>query len=131
MELSLFEKINLWDHTAKSIAELKKEEMRLRKEIMVEAFPEPKLGANIFELNHGYKLKGTQKESVKVDQASLAAITDKFPEGTLDMVVKYEPKLIAAGYKLLPQKLKDIIEGALITKPASPSLELVAPKKEA
>ncbi len=124
----LKEKIHLWKTVVDVLAENKAMEMELRKEIMAEAFPDAKLGTNTFDLGAGFKLKGTLKESVKIDAAALTSIKEEFPEGMLDMVIKYDPKLINKGYKTLPDKLRKKLDGALIIKPASPALEVVAPK---
>lgn len=128
MEVELQEKVHKWAMAEKALAKCKKLEKVLREEVLKEAFPASKIGTNKVDMNKGYVLKGVFKETTKVDKAALLAIKDKFPEGTLDMTIKYEPSLISSGYKHMPLKLKKILDEVLIVKPGSSSLEIVPPK---
>jgi hypothetical protein len=110
-------------------------EQALRKEIMVMFFPKPVEGSkNIIELNDGWKLKFTYKLDRKIDEAALPAVEDKLREMGVnsDLLVKLVPQLETAVYKSLGitnPEAKKVFEEALIIKPGSHTLELVAPKE--
>lgn len=121
-------KIYQWKMLVIELAEAKKAEMTLRKEIGEELFPSPKLGVNTLDLGHDYKLKYTPKVSVKVDEAALSAL--ELPEGALDKAILWSAKLSTSGYKGLSDKHAKLLDEALITKPASPDLKFIEPKEK-
>jgi len=108
-------------------------EQELRKEIAALFFLEPTEGTNKVELEQGWTLKLTHKIDRKVDEAALPAVQEQLRllEINPDPLVKMKPDLDTKAYKALklvnPDAAK-VFEQALIIKPASPTLELVAPK---
>lgn len=128
MDINLQKKIHLWSEIAESLRVLKQDEIELRKEITEALFSDGKLGVNNHDLGHGYTLKCTLKETTSVDAAALAE--SDIPDSIKDVVFKFDPKLIAAGYKSLDKKDQKLVDSVLIVKPAPPALSLVAPKKE-
>jgi hypothetical protein len=118
--------------TAKSIIE---NEQALRKEVASLFFLDPQEGTNTYDLPAGYKLKLTHKIDRKVDEAALEAVKVQLKEIniSIDTLIKYEPKLETKTYKGLKQvnaEAAKVFEQALIVKPASPTLEVVAPKQK-
>jgi hypothetical protein len=85
------------------------------------------------DLDQGWTLKLTHKIDRKVDEAALPAVQEQLRllEINPDPLVKMKPDLDTKAYKALklvnPDAAK-VFEQALIIKPASPTLELVAPK---
>jgi len=117
---------------AKSIIEA---EQALRKEVAEMFFPEPEEGTNTYELQAGYKLKLTHKIDRKVDIATLEAVKLQLREIGInpDPLIEMKPNLVVKAYKGLRQVNGDaakIFEQALTIKPASPTLEVVAPKSK-
>jgi hypothetical protein len=117
---------------AKSVIE---NEQALRKEVAALFFPTPDEGANTYELTQGYKLKLTHKIDRKLDEAALDAVKLQLREMNVnpDALVEMKPSLVLKAYKGLaqvnPEAIK-VFDQALTIKPASPTLEVVAPKEK-
>jgi hypothetical protein len=117
---------------AKAIIE---KEQAIRKEVAEMFFPDPTEGTNTLELAEGYKLKLTHKIDRKIDIATLEAVKVQLREMGVnpDPLVEMKPSLVVKAYKGLWQVNKDaakVFEQALTIKPASPILEIVAPKPQ-
>lgn len=133
-------KILEWKRVSEQLADLKEIEMKLRKELISECFNADleaiAEGTESLDLGSGYKLKATFKanRSFSVDADTVEEALDKFnrygAEGQIlaDRLVKWKPELSVSEYRKLPPKFLKIIDEIIITKPASPSLELVEPK---
>jgi hypothetical protein len=134
------EKILLWKNTANQLAELKEREMMLRKELISECFQvnleETEEGTRTLELGGGYKLKAGLKVSRSFDggQEAVEKVLTKFEkfgaEGQIlaERLVNWKPELSVSEYRKLPEKFRKLIDEIVVTKPASPSLEVVEPK---
>lgn len=126
-----------WHHSLQKAIEAKsviEYEQELRKEVAALFFLEPKEGVNNFDLDAGYKLKLTHKIDRKLDEAALDAVKAKLREEfqvNPDALVVMKPSLDTKAYKGLcltnPDAAK-VFDTALTIKPASPTLEIVAPK---
>lgn len=69
------------------------------------------------------------KESVSVEESVLPAVRVKMREaGITEDVFKFKPSLVADQYKGLTAEQKAIVNEALVTKPASPEVKIIAPK---
>ena len=135
-------KILAWEQAVKALAAAKDAEAALRKEVLAEAFafdPEAlREGTENFELGNGYKLKAVFKisrnlnnENEAVDKV-LAKIEKTGTEGVFiaERLVKWKPELSLTEYKKLPEKFKKLFDEVVISKEATPTLELVAPKSK-
>ena len=125
-----------WDKAKKELARLKVLESDLRQLIINSDFKNHKLdGTENVELGKGYKLKAVFKTNYsfpdkdKLDVV-LAAIEKAGPDGeyVAERLVKYKPELSVSEYKKLDEVYKKLIDTVIITKPTSPTLELVIPK---
>jgi len=111
-------------------------EMSLRKRVMAAYFPTPVEGVNTCQLESGWELKAAYKIDRKIDEAALPAINTELREMNVnpDPLVRVKLELDPTAYKSLvqinPQAAK-VFEKAMISKPASPSLELRPPKVKA
>lgn len=125
-----------WDKAKKELNRLKELEMNLRNQIIATDFANHKAeGTENVDLGGGYKLKAvfkttysfTDKELV---DAALTKIEKLGAEGEYiaERLVKFKPELSVSEYKKLDTAYKAIIDEILVTKPATPSLELVIPK---
>lgn len=108
-------------------------EMELRKQVMAEFFPLPKEGVNDFALAEGWVLKGTYKLERKVDLGAIPAVYAKLREMGVnpDPLLEYKASLATAAYKSLATinpEAAHLFDQALTIKPASPTIELKAPK---
>lgn len=128
-----------WSQAQAKLAEIKplvENELRLRKRVMEEYFPTPVEGVNTFPLESGWELKGTYKIDRRVDAAALSAVSVEL-RGigvNADSLVRFKPELETAAYRTLVQispEAAKVFEKALISKPASPSIELKPPKVKA
>ena len=119
-----------WAAKAAALIDLKAAEMELRKKLFKFAFPTPKENTNTFELGGGWSMKAVHKINRKIDEAALPAITAKLKEMgvSTDALVKWNPELQTANYRLLAENTRLVFEEALIVTEGSPSLELVPPK---
>lgn len=108
-------------------------EMELRKAVMAEFFPLPKEGVNDFQLAEGWVLKGTYKLDRKVDLDAIPAVYAKLREMGVnpDPLLEYKASLVTSAYKAMATinpEAAHVFDQALIIKPASPTIELKAPK---
>ena len=117
-----------WDANATELKHLKDLEMKQRKELIATVFADPKIGVNNKELGGGYILKANLGMDTVLDETVFLLIHADLPPEVVDSCVKFKPSLIAAGYKALAGEWRDLMDEAVITKPSSPSLALVAPK---
>ena len=115
---------------AKAIVE---NELKLRKETMAAFFPAPVEGVNTLDLEQGWELKATYKIDRKIDEAALPAVTLELRAMGVnaDTLIRRKPELETKNYKMLVQTnpiAAKIFDQAMTSKPASPVLELKAPK---
>ena len=108
-------------------------EMELRKAVMAEFFPLPKEGVNDFQLAEGWVLKGTYKLDRKVDMSAIPAVYAKLREMGVnpDPLLEYKASLVTSAYKAMATinpEAAHVFDQALTIKPASPTVELKAPK---
>lgn len=122
-----------WWQLSKQLAELRAEEMALRKEIFEECFPSPREGVNDYPLEAGYVLKGTYKLDRKLDEAALDSLAKELREEgvPVDSLVVYKPSLVTKEYRELTEEQRILFEQVITIKPASPSMAIVLPKKKA
>lgn len=115
--------------TTKPIVE---REQALRKQVFASFFPKPEEGTNTIELMAGWKLKGTHKLDRKLDEAAFPAVAAQFKDLGLNAEVCIEYKIVlkTKEFKELTAEQRLVFEQCLTIKPASPSLELVAPKEK-
>lgn len=135
-------KILAWQDSVKALAAAKEAEAALRKEVLSECYgfnPEAlREGTENVELGNGYKLKAVFKISYSLNNAedgvdkALSKLEKAGPEGQFiaERLVRWKPELSVSEYKKLDAKYKKVIDEVLVTKEATPSLELVAPKSK-
>ena len=107
-------------------------EMELRKEVAKLFFNDPTEGTNNLPLSRGWKLKLTHKLDRKLDESALPTVCQKLRDLGFnpDLLFRNKPELVLAEYRTLDDANKAVFDEALTTKPASPTLELVAPKEK-
>lgn len=139
MEKTRDELIQEWNRAQKELIRAKEYEMSLRNKVIELSFPAHKdKGTENVELGGGWKLKAVFKQSVtfvnsnkndEVDKA-LSKLEKMGPEGAFiaERIVKWKPELSITEYEKLDNKYKKVIDEIIVTKPATPSLELVEPK---
>lgn len=128
-----------WTQAQAKLAEVKplvENEMRLRKEVMAEYFPTPVEGVNACSLESGWELKGNHKIDRKIDEAALSVIFSELREMSVNpnRLVRFKHELDTTAYKSLVQinpEAAKVFEKAMVSKPATPSLELKPPKTKA
>ncbi len=128
-----------WSQAQAKLAEVKslvENEMRLRKQVMEAYFPTPTEGVNTCQLESGWEMKATHKIDRRIDEAVLPAINAELREMGVnaDSLVRLKPELATTAYKTLVQinpEAAKVFEKAMISKPASPSIELKPPKVKA
>lgn len=128
------QRLHEWQVASQELKALKEREMQLRKVLASAFFPTPSEGTNTLEIGNGYKLKGVFGMDRKVDEAALKAADKALRDAgvPLDDLVRWKPDLSITEYRKLddqPEK-KVIFDMVIITKPSSPSLEIVPPKNK-
>lgn len=135
------DKLLAWDHAKKALDAAKSAEASLRKEVLKDFYDfggesDLREGTENLELGNGYRLKATFKLSRKLEnknhetEEALAQIAT-FENGILyaERLVKWSPELSVSEYKKLPENVRAVIDACVTSKAATPSLEIVEPKK--
>jgi hypothetical protein len=109
---------------------LQEAEMKLRKELFAESFPEPKEGVNKLTLDDGRVLNGTYSLERKVDEAALVTNAKRFQEAGINLsaLIRTKYELDTKTYRTLDAEQLAMIDEVITAKPASPTLVLKAPK---
>lgn len=130
------DRIAAWDETKAQLAVLKEREAEMRKALIEELYSDAEIGVNTIELANGYELKATVKENYSLIEeddrleSALTAIENLGERGRLyaERLIKWKPSLDKKEYDALPSDVKQIIDTAVLVKPAAPTLEIKAPK---
>lgn len=123
--------IAIWYEMSKQLADLRVKESLLRKKVFGGLFPAPVEGSrNVHDLGNGYKLKATHVIQRDIDEGEFTARVPDFRAAGFDpnKLVRRKPELIKSAYNELTAEQKNLFDFALIIKPGSPQLEVVAPK---
>ena len=128
----LYNKVILWYNKKLQLANLKDEEMTLRREISNALFPDPKEGTNTFDLPENWVIKLQHSFNRKIDVAAFSALRAVFAEKhiPIDLLVDWKPSLSVSEYKKLDEDKRGIFDMCVITDVASPTLEITLPKKK-
>jgi hypothetical protein len=133
-----------WKSAHEALTEAKDAEMKLRKRIVDESGlfdPNKEEGTQTVELGAGWKIKAVKSLNYKTDNANGEAFSVLAQLDTMGEVVshiakdlfKFDANLRTGKYKELakvsPEAYK-LLQTIITTKPASPSIELVAPKSK-
>lgn len=122
-------------HAAKDAADKVKHLMEIereaRKKVIELLFPNPLEGVNNCDINNGYCAKLTYPMRREIDKAALNSVLANMPEGSADRLITYKPLLDVREYRKLDDQQRHIFDEAVITKPGSPKLEILAPKTKA
>lgn len=133
------ELIKSWNEAKLTLEAAKKLEMELRSKVIESEFVNHKeKGTENVELGAGYKLKAVFKQSItfvnsnkegEVEKA-LTKLEKMGSEGAFiaERIVRWKPELSVTEYDKLDTKYRKVIDEIIVTKPATPSLELVEPK---
>ena len=139
------QKFQKWADLAEQLKLIKKEEDKLRKDLIADMFPTHKVeGTENVELDEDWKLKATFKQTygweygrdftfdmleqtAGVDLVLLWESLSELPdaEAILKSIFKVKVAFNATAYKKLLPAVQDVINPYIVIKEASPSLELV------
>lgn len=119
-----------WYKLQQQLKQVKEDEMELRKYIFETLFPNPVVGVNTANIGHGYELRATVKLNYTVDKAALISASDTFDGADIDPVklIKYKPELSLTEYNKLTNEQRRLFDYCLVTKPGSPTMEIVKAK---
>ena len=117
------------------LARLKGAEILLRLELVDQFWPTRGIGTKTVEVGGGHLLAATFKmnyglaaeDKTRPVLEKMAAADPAGPELVKRLVV-WKPELRVGEYNKLPPKLRKMIDSVLTISPATPSLELRAPK---
>jgi hypothetical protein len=131
MDFKLGVLLEQWYAAKQEAAEAQKKierERELRAAVFSLAFPSPKEGTNSLDIGSGYTLKATYKLDRKVDdEAAQALIAEQAWTGNF---FKWKADLNVKKYKELPEEQRLVLDAVLTVKPASPTIEVTAPKEK-
>lgn len=117
-----------WSDLNTQLKAVKDAELGLRKQLFAYFFPNPEEGTNTVDLGNGWKLKAGYKLNRSVDKAALMSVLKEMPEGSEDTLIDYKPSLKLSAYRKLDKDICLVFDEALITKPGTPTLDIVPPK---
>lgn len=129
MAPDLLKKVWQWHQASEQLAELRKLESDLRRQIFAAAFQEGE-GTAYADLPDGYQLKGIGKLTRSLDERLVPTISERIPAMHFNRVFKQKVQLSTTEYKKLPPEVRDVVDEAILTKPGMPSLELIFPSAE-
>lgn len=118
-----------WYALCEQIAKLKPAEMLLRNKIFKGTFPNPVEGTNTVPFVNNWVIKGVYKIDRKLDVPMYNTIqADCRAMGfNPDLLVERKPTLVLTAYRQLTAEQQKFFDQALVSKPATPSLEVVKP----
>lgn len=111
-----------WKQMSKDLAELKREEMKLRKTICNKILNGMGRPATKTVKIAGERVQAKALVTLNLDESSLNAFFKELNDQEKS-AVKYKPGLIMARYKDLPGS--SLLHEAVIEKPAAPTLKIV------
>lgn len=118
-----------WNELQGKLAELKKQEMEMRKELIARTFNVNSIGTQNYELGNGYKLKAVIKESTSLTSTrEVEEVISKLSDQLKYTLFEKKYSLSNKVLKTLNDEERKMVESVIIRKPAAPSLELVLPK---
>ena len=135
------DKLTAWYQAKKALEAAKITEASLRSEVLRELYDfggdsDLREGTENLELGNDYKLKAVFKISRKLEnkngETQIAVDKIAAMENGLiyaERLVKWSPELSVSEYKKLPDNIRAVIDECLTSKAATPSLEIVEPKK--
>ena len=122
-----------WRAAKSSAVAAVEKEMNLRLAIVEKTFdPDKVKGTENIELGQGWKLKAVKKQNynLKGSQQEIVTALSGMSAEIQKRLVKWSPKLSLTEYKLLEEKDLAAIDKVVVVTPATPTLELVEPKKK-
>lgn len=118
-----------WNELQGKLAELKKQEMEMRKELIARTFNVNSIGTQNYELGNGYKLKAVIKESTSLTSTrEVEEVISKLSDQLKYTLFEKKYSLSNKVLKTLNDEERKMVEAVIVRKPAAPSLELVLPK---
>jgi hypothetical protein len=122
--------IEEWYGLNEDLKVMKADELRLRKKVFAKYFNNPEEGINSYDVGSGHVLKGTHKLNRSIDEKALTDLPGtKAMQAAIKACIKWKPSLVKKEYDRLSDKLKRQLDKAVITKPSTPSLQIVQPKR--
>ena len=128
-------KIQRWHEKAEELARVKAEELLLRLELVAEYFPAGGEGTEKADLGKGFELVAKfglnhRLPAEETTRPVLAKMAKADPAGDelVKRLVKWTPEVRVGEMKKLPARLAKLFETILTITPATPTLELRAPK---
>jgi hypothetical protein len=124
--------LHRWYELNTQLAQLREEEMNLRKAIFDTYFQEAKEGVNNHTLPDGFVLKGKRVVNRTIDKGALNASIEGFRVmGILvDEVVDWKPSLKVSAYRKLTPEQQKVFDSVLVVKDGTPGLEIVPGAKK-
>lgn len=115
-----------WYQAAADLKAAKALEIKLRKEVIEEYFPELKEGVNKVEIEGDAELIATQPYSYSVDSETLEAGLEHIPKTKQDKIVTWKPSMSVKVYRGLTKKARNAFTAECVTiKPGTPSIKIV------
>lgn len=123
-----YAQLQLWFQKQAQLAELKTEEILLRKDLSAFYFRKPVEGVNRLDLGGGFDLKLDFGYDYKVDEAALNSVKQadiKRLKLDLDSLVTYKPELSITAFRKLNAEQEKFVLGFLDIKEKTPRLQII------
>jgi len=108
----------------------KAKEDELRSKIINFYFPNPGAGKAKIDMPDGWELATDHKLKREIDEAAVASVMEKMPEGSEETLITYSPKLKLKEYNKLHEKQQAIMDDCIIEKIAKGTLTLTKKKQK-
>ncbi len=126
---SMLHTIGDWHNVKQELTSAKTKESELRQKIIDYYFPNPGTGKLKTDMPDGWELITDHKLKREIDEAAVAAVMEKMPEGSEEDLITYAPKLKLKAYNKLHDDQQAIMDDCIIEKTAKGTLELKEKKK--
>lgn len=105
-------------------------ERALRRLVAELYFPDPEEGTNTVEFKDGTQLKYSYRINREYDEGAMQAVGELIrKEGDdPDAYVQWKPQLVISAYRKASEAVTRYLDMALVAKPGSPELKIIAPK---
>lgn len=127
------ETLHEWYKVQQDLKALKIKEHMLRIRIFSTFFPEPKEGSsNKYSLDDGFTLMAKHNIVRTIDMEALTVMEPEFRLYSIDVaeLIKWKPELSLKAYRELSGEKLNLFDNCIISKPGSPSLEIIPPRKK-
>lgn len=122
-----------WQRAVDALAQWKAYELSLRRIVGEYYFPDARPdGHHTLKLAEGWSLTFDTKmnRTLENKRGETSKVASQLPPEVAEKTIGWKPSLKMTGYKKLTDEQKALVDSVMTSKPGTPTLTLVPPKKE-